>query len=237
MAQVYSIRKICELALQKIGAVTEFDTGASAYQMQVAQNWLDMIVSNLSATVRNLWLIEETVFFDIPEEDVSFNLMDELGASAPADGILFPIRVVFRQAGIDTPGSIFNRGEYDAIDDKTEPGTPTGVYIDRLDEPTCYMVPPAIADGGWQMGLTFARSTFDQSHSPAESRAVDLPKTFNLWAVTELARQLADGPIINKPDNELNRWGRESEKVLTDLLAYANHEHADEPRRTIYVDF
>jgi hypothetical protein len=229
------IRQVCELALQKIGAFSINDAAASAEELERARSWLDMVVGHMCAQRRRWWLVENTGTVTLAAGINSYVLPTALGVAA--DSIEFVIGAwrVQVDGPERVPFDLMRRQEWEATTRLTS-GPPNQGYIDRATTPTLY-VNPVPSDLSYNLDVVW------QSFSPdlvSTSAATPLPKIRRAWnfaLVHALAAEIGDGPIRKLPADEVKGMRDTAKRLLADLDAYEDQEHADEPRRTEYNDF
>ena len=236
MARSLEIRKVCELALQKIGSFSINDTGARANEMERAREWLDMVVGHICATQRRWWMVENTGSVVLQDGVDSYSLAASLGV--PSESIEFVIGVWRTQptGGERVPVEIMRRQEWEARTILSG-GPPAQVYIDRSNTPTMLVSPVPAAPISYGLDLVWQSFVPDLTSGPETTKLSKIRKAWNLALVHALAAELGDGPIRKLPADEVRDMQRTATRLLDDLDAYENLEHADEPRRVEYNDF
>ncbi|HEC14945.1 MAG TPA: hypothetical protein ENI72_04220, partial [Rhodospirillales bacterium] len=137
MSLEFSAKKICEKALRKIGAFSINDSAADGDELNEALEALDLLVAEQAGSTTCFWLIPATVSIPLTGGTATYDLISVLGASAPTDGIQFPVYATLKtDGGNETPLSIVTRDEYEGISKKTAGGSPDRIWIDRLKKPT-----------------------------------------------------------------------------------------------------
>jgi hypothetical protein len=144
-------------------------------------------------------------------------------------------------------------GDYSAVDQWTEddaywggsnsavspiqPGPPAICYIDRAQRPTMYLSPTPDTLTPYGVRVLFQSYADDFVNAKPESRQYRFRASWNLWMVTALAAQLADGPVRKLPADEVGSMKKDAEKYRNELEAYEADEHANDPQRVAYSDF
>lgn len=233
----YTVGKICEMALQKIGAFSINDTAARGRDQAVAIDWLDAVVRHVAGTRRAFWLVPATIPITLTAGSQSYALLDAMGANAPAEGVQFPIEAtVTDSTGTEWPVDILDRTEYDAVAKKSDTASkPDVIFIDRLDPPTLY-VHPVLATGG-SATLNLIVQRFNRQITDA-SQAHELRAAWDLFLIHKLASEIGAGPVRRLPDGEVEKMRDSADELLVELEAFENRQHADFPRRTVaFYDF
>lgn len=247
-----SITEICTRALRRIGSFSINDQAADPAYLQEARYWLDLHVGHLAATNRIKWLEPVTVSIPIEggEQNYSLrptNLSSQAGQSLvsqgvdairvnnmPSEGMQFPITAMLKDSsGNERPVKILRRYEWDAIGDKDQSGTPSGIFIDRTMEPVM-KVHPIPVDDGLSIELTIQTFHPDLAKIKPERRPI-LRQSWDLWAVTVTALACARGPIRRLPQGEVKDLENEEARYRTELLAFENDDQFRH-RRTVYND-
>jgi hypothetical protein len=239
VTEYLSVRQVCERALQKIGAFTTHDTGADQDELERSAEWLDMVIGNLTAQQRALWLVDNAVTKALTVGTASYDLLTFLDADAPETGVQFVVSAkIVLSSGQEAPCDIIRRDAYEAIDNKEQTGIPCQIYVDRLHPRPTFKTWPVLGTGQTaSLRLKFARYANDADKKPIDKQKIDIPRAWNLWAVWALAAEIGDGPVRKLPDGEVRRIHTTATGLLDGLFAFENQEHANEPRRTAYTDF
>jgi len=235
MSRVLTIREVCEQALRKIGTYSINDTGARAGEMDVAAFWLDMTIGHLAAKKRRWWLVPVTSSFTLVAGQTAYPLRATLDG-APEIQAVVGVWTVALDGARREPLEMMRRQEWEART-VTTGGPPTGCYVDRSNDPTLLINPVPAAPTLYQIEVVGQAFASDLSAASSDTGLVDLRRTWNLWAVTALAAELADGPIRKAPADEVRDARQRAQQLENDLDAWDAHEQADEPRRVSYNDF
>ncbi|KKK51568.1 hypothetical protein LCGC14_3113640, partial [marine sediment metagenome] len=206
MSVLFTAKQICEMALQAIGAYSINDTAAEPEHLKRALSWFDLNMAELAGIQRMFWLVPSTLTIALAADKRTYDLLDTLGASAPADGIQFPVEAHLDDgSGNRTPLEILRRDEYEGLAKLTTTGTPDRIYIDRLIEPTMsvYPIPTVSTDKVKLVVQTFAPSF---ASSRTGGSATGLRAAWQNWAVNKLAASLGNGPIRKLPRQEISDY-------------------------------
>ena len=232
MAFIKSATEIATDALMKINEITPNDPAADATSLALAISWLDMALAHHLSTNYFWFLIPDQFTIALTAGDNDYDLLAELGASWPQDGLIFPIEAkLIDDAGNPHGVDIIRRDKWDDLD-QTTTGPPDKVYFDRSSKLTLVMrVHPMLATGvtGWSIRLTAQRyGTRLTGGGQNPSVLTDLSAAWNLWATTMLAAELGDGPIRRLDNTTITRWKGEAKQYLDDLKRFAGDQHADD---------
>ena len=129
----------------------------------------------------------------------------------------------------------WHRFEEEADPDET--GTPTMIYIDRLENPKLriFPVPSSTDTETWTIFLivqTFAPDVSPKGvtgQQPNNSVLTGIRQAWQRWAVWQLAHDIGSGPVYALPDTRLQRFEKSADDAKTALLAYENREHESTP--------
>ena len=237
MSVLFTAKQICEMALQAIGAYSINDTAAEPEHLKRALSWFDLNMAELAGIQRMFWLVPSTLTISLTANTRTYDLLDTLGASAPADGIQFPVEAHLDDgSGNRTSLEILRRDEYEGLAKLTTTGTPDRIYIDRLIEPTMsvYPIPTVSTDKVKLVVQTFAPSF---ASSRTGGSATGLRAAWQNWAVNKLAASIGNGPIRKLPRPEIKDYLQLAENSKQELLAFENREHESGPPVTAFRDF
>lgn len=228
---LFSARKICELALRKVGAFTINDDSPDPAALAVALDFLEMEIANLAGGERLQWLVPATVEFALTADIESYVLETIAGSAFPSLGLAFPIEAYIVDADDNaTPVDIVRRKDYEDITDKTASGTPDRIYIDRLaNEDKNLFVYPVPADSTLSLRLvaqTYPRTVLkplsDQAGAGEVTHGFD--RTWQMWMILATAYQIGDGPVRQIKADKLDRIGKDRDKCLATLTEKQNRE-------------
>jgi len=237
MSLLFTAKQICELALQSIGAYSINDTAAEPEHLKRALSWLDLNMAELAGVQRMFWLVPSTLTISLTANTRTYDLLTTLGASAPADGIQFPVGAHLEDGnGNRTPLELLRRDEYEGLSKLTTTGTPDRIHIDRLTEPTMSVYPiPTVATFKVELVVqTFAPSFADSRDG---ALATGLRAAWQKWAVNKLAASIGNGPVRKLPRQEIIDYEQLADISRRELLAFENREHESGPPVTAFRDF
>ena len=232
-----TVSQICERALRKIGAYPIRGGSLRPEELAEARYWLDMMMGHQAARMRTPWLIADTAQIALVASQQDYDLRQEIGAQVVPDGLQFIVAVWLYDvdAGRDIRRiSLLNRGEWEAIEDKSRTGSPECAYIDRTRWPVMRLHP--VPDGAQSLRarVVYQKLASNFLNRKFSDKTYDLHECWNLWAVTELAGQLGDGPVRKLPQDEVRDMKKDAARYLHDLEAYDQFEQAAEPRQIVY---
>lgn len=236
MARILSTREICERALRKIGAFSINDTAARAEELEEARLWLDMMLGHRAATKRAWWLVPETQAVTLTAAISSYGLKDALAGDPDILAVVGAWAVSTDGSLTRTPLAIARRPEWENRS-VTTGGPPALVYIDRTDSPVLQVNPIPAAPIAHTIEVVWQRQPSDLVAANWTTPNRDFREAWNMWVVSALAAELADGPVRKAPGDEVRAMRADARRLLDELEAWDAQEHADEPRRTAYNDF
>jgi hypothetical protein len=241
MSAILTAAQVCEAALGTIGAYPTTDTGASGEQLRRAMIHLDILLAEEAGATEILFLIPspETVLFNLINGTGNYDLIDALGANAPANGVQFPV-AAYLQYGSPLrrhPIEIVTRDRFMAARNPNENGPPRLVYIDRLPDNQLYVFPIPLSSDPNTYTVVLDCQTYAPNVAPAGvtgtnpqgSVLTQFRQAWNRFLIFQLAHDLGSGPIFYLDENRLNRYGKVASTARTRLEAFENREHDDEP--------
>ncbi len=243
MPKRLTVGAICELALRQIGALSINESAAPGQELDVAMTLLDQIVGHHTAVNRILHLVPTTIEIPLLVDKVDYEITNTADSDEPNSGIQFPLQASFRDAnGSDIPVDIISRSEYEEITTKDQSGTPTVVYIDRLNKPTMRVHPvpggtTPNAATGTSIQLVIQAFSKDLTAARGGRLAHEMRNTWQLWMIVELAYRIGSGPVRKIPKSELDDLRRDADRYLNDLLQNENREHVGYPRVVDFREF
>jgi hypothetical protein len=234
MSATFSARQIAELALRRIRAYSINDTGADPVELQVALEYLDMIISYVTETKRINWLIPDTIEVDLTADQASYVLSTLLGTSNPTEGVVFMKGGWLDDGnGNEQPLTQIRRNEYENIGLKTASGAPETYYIDRTGAPTIYFYPvPSV--GTYNARIMIQKATNDMRTTQGAVNgniAHGFSDGWQLAFENLLASQIGDGPVRSLPINHVTGWAQQGNAMLRPLINYQNRETHGRDRR------
>lgn len=232
-SQLYSARKIAELALQKINAFSVNDIAADPAHLDRTLQWMDLVVAEFTGNNKCEWLVSRDVSVALDANTRTYDLEDGMGDELPPGGVMFPISAYVNDGnGNDTPVEIIDGTEYEAIASKSTSGKPAVIYIDRKIVPTLHVY-PVPADTTYTLKMTVQQYAPSMSDSRGE-RQHGMRAEFQLWLVLATAGQIGNGPVRRLSGQVLNAIIEEAARMRARLEAYGNHPRVGQaqPRRT-----
>ncbi len=231
MSSLFTGKKICELALRKIGSYSINDTAPDEMHMREALSWLDMIVAELAGTERWLGFTPATVDLSITGGTQSYDLLTMMGASAPSEGVSFPVSAKLTdENGNRLPLEIVTREVFENVTDINEIGTPDKIYIDRLSTPTLKVHPtPATGTDTYVINLVYQKLGTNLSDHKTGLTGVDFRAAWQRYAVLRLAYDLGGGIIITLPASRIDRIRLDMTEAKELIAAFENREHESTP--------
>ncbi|MBU8540182.1 phage adaptor protein [Falsiroseomonas tokyonensis] len=236
MARILEIRELCERALRKIGSYSINDSGARPREMEEARFWLDMVVAAVAARRRIWWLVPATAPIQLTAGQASYNLTAVLPHGAPVSHVVAVYLVNLEDGSREQVDNV-RRSEWEARAAEITSGPPQMVHIDRLPDPTLQVWPTPTAPLTHRLDVVVQRCSPDLTQGASTEKLLGFREAWNLYLVTALAAQLANGPVRKAPADEVRDMQLEAARLLSDLEAYDAHEQANEPRRVAYNDF
>ncbi|MEY4300594.1 MAG: hypothetical protein RIR25_1830 [Verrucomicrobiota bacterium] len=234
MAKVWTSTQICENALRKIGTFAINDSGVRKAEMDVAVDWLDMLIAHTGGTARRWWLVPDTApLILLPTVD-AYQLRASLPGAPEIQDVIEVVRVDLT-SGMRDRVEVQRRQEWE-LRERAATGSVNLAYYDRLDPPTLRVHPAPAAPLTYRLDVVFQRFPSDLTNADGLA-SNDFRRAWSLWAVTALAAELGDGPVRKLPSDEVRDMRREADRQVHALDAWDGQERADEPRRTIYNDF
>jgi hypothetical protein len=229
-----STTEICERALRRCGTFSVHDQGADADALVVARECLDMILGELSGTMRAFWLIEDQI--DVPLA-AGVSPTHLATAADPAIGdfqFLYQIALVDTETSRAYPLRRLLRSDWAAIPDQAQAGFPSAIFVDRRHEldPLAYTYPVQQVD-------TLALRTTYQRFAPKVLDGTidpDVPRAWQRYLVFQLAADIGSGPVTRRPIQETKDDRDEAALARARLEAFQNRQHAG-IRHTRFRDF
>lgn len=236
MARLLTQREICDRALRKIGAYSIADTGARGPELEEANRWLDLVIGHVTSIRRTFWLVEETENMPVTAGQADYLLRTSL-ASAPRIQSLVTIKRVDLVNDDRTPIPLMRREEWEARDGTITDGEPLMAFYDRTRDPTLHIYPPPPAPVTYSVDVTFHGFAPNLVSGSINASLEVWRDNWNLYLITALAAELADGPIRKAPGDEVRALRADAKRLYEELVDYDGGERADEPRRIAYNDF
>lgn len=258
MAYVLSVEETIERSLRQIGAFAIRSSGARPEEVKEARYWLDFIVGHEASRQRAWWLVPASATFPVAAGSgaAPADLTALVGSAQAPNGIQFIIGAVLYDTvtGLDIHElPIVRRQEWEQrtllpgvgldgwqtrslIDSPPSPsppdppGTPSFCYIDRGQKPSFQCYPTADKVRSYGVRLLFQGYASDFVGIAANSRQHSLRAAWNLWTVTALSAELADGPIRKAPADEVAEFRQRAMVLRNELEEYENQEVSQDRR-------
>lgn len=236
MSAKFKVAEIAELALGKIGAFTVAMVAADPDEMVRTVKWMDIVVAELVGTNRAYWLTPQSVTAVLTAAVPTYTLSTLLGTSYPADGIQFPTQAfIVDAAGSSNEVELISRQAYERIDTKTDVGSPTKIYIDRLNDTQKISVYPVPSDGTLSLRLvfqTFATNLTEGTPEFGGNVRHGFSVEWQKWLITATAAEIGNGPVRRLPLQEVHDMKQDASISLLTLINYSNTQKTTTPKRT-----
>lgn len=236
MARHMTRRTIMERALRKIGSYSMADTGAQGREIEEAEYWLDMVIGHVASLRRTFWLVEETERLTVTAGQEEYLLRTAL-ASAPKIQALVALKWVDLSTGERHDLGLARRIEWEERGGTLSAGYPQMAWVDRTRDPTLHLYPVPPDPVTYAVDVIYHVFAPDQIGGGVNAKLDGWRDNWNLYLVTALAAELADGPIRKAPADEVRALRQDAERMYFQLVDYDGAERADEPRRVVYNDF
>lgn len=235
MTVFLSARQICETALRKIGAFSINDTAAQPNHLAEAMRWLALRLDHVSSTRRREWLLSPTVNVPLTVAGQrDYELSIAVGASWPARGYGRAIIAWIEDGnGNRDPVTILKREDFENVCRTDESGQPWHITFDMLENrdgsPTM-SIWPVPATTNYIVRLIFQTQPADIMPSGVAGDDIDgalshgLRRTWQLWAVMQLAADLGSGPIRHLPSEFFDRFRAQAKEAYEELDQYEDRE-------------
>lgn len=236
MARLLTQREICERALRKIGSYSISDTGARGPELEEANRWLDLVIGHVTSIRRTFWMIEETETMTVTAGQEAYLLRTAM-ASGPRVQSLVTIKRVDLVSGHRTEIPLARRLEWEERDGTITDGEPQMAFYDRTRDPTLHIYPPPPDPVTYSVDVVFHGLSPNLVSGNVNASLDAWRDNWNLYLITALAAELADGPIRKAPGDEVKALRADAKRLYEELVDYDGGERADEPRRVAYNDF
>lgn len=203
MAKQFSVRGICELALQVVAEFAVHDQAADADSFRRTLDWFEVVAAAIYASEEPLWVASEQSLITIPPNPNPFDFVTAAGV-----GVIDPNRfqmakeawLVDTTTGRKRPLNLMWRQDYEALETPNISGIPDNLYIDRKE-----LTPKAYFDRNivvstYQLGLSW----YATSPTYAATGAHEFPGSWQLYIALKLARAIGSGPVVTLPKVELS---------------------------------
>ena len=233
--RILSVRQICEMALQKIGAFSVNDTAADPVHLQRTAEWLDLSVQEFVGNTKCAWLTRRDISIPLEANKVEYDLRDAMGNELPPGGIIFPISCTVRNTQYlrDLPVDLIDLKTYEEIEQKDQTGQPSAIYIDRLRDDMKMAVVGIPTDNTYTLYLTVQQYAPDLTRNGGETNH-QMRAEYQKWMVLQAAADVGNGPVRRLSMQVLQNIVSEAGTLRARLEAYANREepHLAKPMRT-----
>jgi hypothetical protein len=226
MPHLVTAARICELALQRIGAFPPMDIAPDTEEMARTLEWFSVILDELTAVEKPWWCVPTSQTFSLVAGRSEYDLNTLISPRMQM------IRRVYRVEGPlstqDREVTLIDRLAYEAIEDKTTVGTVDQVYVTRSDRPLLrtWRVPAAgVTDKIKVYGVGFSEDMTDKNGNLDHG----YPAAWQLYMITRLAHEIGSGPVRNLPGTERDRMIARMDATLIKLHARSNAENLDVP--------
>ncbi len=238
MSSLFTAKEICERALRLIGAFPIVDSQADAEELAEALTWLDLIMAELSGTELVFWLVPDTLTVPLSGGVGTYNLLNALGASAPRNGIEFPVECWIADAsGNRSDITMLTRRGFEVLGAAT--GTPTHVHIDRLGDPTLRTYPVLgsdVANGTYSLKIVAQTYTEDFAGGNGVKQT-GARAAWQKWLVYQLAADIGSGPVRRVGVREVHDLKAVAEESRGRLFGFENQQHTGLPNTVTFRDF
>lgn len=228
MSVVLNARRICETALQNIGAFSVNDEAAAQEDMEVALTRFDLLMAEVAGVRSRRWLVQANKVVTLsvtPQTEYTLEGVLDL------NGVQFP-QLAILDLGNDNRQEIpiVDRNTFDAITNPTQTGDPSLVFIDRLPTPTMQVWPnPTVA--GRTLTITFAEfaKDFDSTiNAGGGNIGTELRPAWQRFMINQLAADLGAGPVRRLEIRERQYYSSEAELARLRLEAFEDRPHDTE---------
>lgn len=238
MSTPFTAKEICERALRLIGAFPIVDSQADAEELAEALTWLDLILAEMSGTELVFWLVPDTLTVPLSAGVGTYDLLDAIGASAPRNGIEFPVGCWIADASSNRSDiTMLTRRDFEALGAAT--GTPTHVHIDRLGDPTLRTYPVLgsdVADGTYSLKIV-AQTYADDFAGGNGAKQTGMRAAWQKWLIYQLAADIGAGPVRRVGAQEIRDLKAVAEQSRARLLDFENQQHTGLPNTVTFRDF
>lgn len=217
MAKQFSVRGICELALQVVAEYAVHDQAADADSFRRTLDWFEVVAAAIYAAEEPLWVASEQALIDIPASPNPFDFVTAAGSSV-IDPNRFQMAkeawLVDTTTGRRRPLGLLWRQDYEAIEMPNITGIPDNVYIDRKE-----LTPKAYFDRNivvttYQLGLSW----YATSPTYTATGAHEFPGSWQLYIALKLARAVGSGPVVTLPLPQLKDIDERIKAARADLI-------------------
>jgi hypothetical protein len=242
MTRLRTASELASLALERVGVYAAVDAAADHDQLSRALSRLDLLVAELTGTMRCLWLVKKLAIVPLTAGVGDFDLIQQsAGAIKPGD-VQFVMDVKLRSgaAGDDRDILQVDQRGWDDIPSKiagssSDAGPPETIFIDRTPRlPHVYISPvPNVAGTSLVLAL--------QSYAPDLTLKdgnvqVGMEVAWHRWAEYATAADIGSGPVVNLPMGRIQDYRKQADMALNRLVAF-NAQSGIYPDATRFRDF
>jgi hypothetical protein len=228
-------KTLAERSLRTIGAFPPSQSQADSSELQVALQWLEMILNDIAGRMplAGLWQL-----VDIPlEAGVGDYLLSDYVDDDQAQHV-FSVGLVNANGDVDPLEMMFENQA--AAENLQHVGTPCRVVVTRDVMPRIKVYPEptqANQDAGLTLRLriqTYANAIDARGIADSDTR---LRPSWYLWAVKANAYEIGSGPVRRLPDNELDRFQKDAMRIENALGAFDGQQNTGSPPVTDPCDY
>lgn len=239
-SQLFSPSKVCELALQNVGAFSPNDSAPDPVELERALDFLELEIAELVGTQTAQWLIPTPISFYLNADEESFNLQARAGNNLPTLLMAAPIRAYIIDSGDnETEIKIVRKSDYESHVDKSTTGTPDEIHIDRLNDDPTVFVYPVPGDDTLRLKLlfqTYSRTVLNNTQVAANedgSASHGFDVAWQNWMVLRTSYRIGQGPVRRLRSESLDRFAKDAKTSFDLLMGAQNREkHSMKVRRT-----
>lgn len=247
MSKLLTANQLCDKALQLIGAYSINDTAARGRDLRRAMEWLDMSLSEITATIDPLVIkVPKPVTVALVPGTQSYTLDSlNLAGSIPTqfDGVMMVMDAWLRQTSGKTRKAlpIEPLDVFESVHKPTEEGTPQRIAISRDDPPILRTHPTlkALASGETDPGYVIdmlvqmlspkVAPSGVTGQRPQDGQAHTFQESWQRYIVFRLAHDLGSGPVRRLPTDTLNGFEKVADRAEVRLSAFSNQENDNMP--------
>lgn len=237
--ELFSSRKIAELALQLINAYSVNDTAPDPVELDRALEWMELNIGQLAGTQSCWWLMRFDITFALEANKADYNLLEAFEASVPGQGVLFPMAAYLISTADDgttteTEIELVRSHNWLAESDKDGSGTPEKIFIDRLLVMTARPW-PIPTDATYSIRLvvqTYAKSVLAKEGEQAGDSAHGFSQEWQRWLAHVTAADIGNGPVRKLERSEVNDLRAIANDARSQLQFFSNREKRSGMTRT-----
>lgn len=239
-SRLFAPSELCEKSLGLVGAFSTNDPAPDSGDLTTTLEWMEILIAELAGVQRCQWLIPQTLEFGLEGGEPSYVLQDVAGNNLDTLLLMYAIEAwIVDSSGMATPIEIIRRKAYEDKTDKTTSGTPSEIYIDRLNDDPNLSVYPVPSDDTMSLRIlfqTYARTVLANSGVVSDEDGSALhgfDRAWQNWLITRTAATIGDGPVRKLTEQKIARLLTQADKSLAALNGAQNREKiATRLRRT-----